>query len=128
MRRPSLTILSDRSGEPGGRAGEPKREMRQLGIEDLRSAVLNGRVRVTDHAEEGARTDRLSLEQVFSSLFTGQVLEKYPTERPYPSWLVVGRAGDDRPIHSVWACNSKNGWAVLIRCTIASPQEETNNG
>lgn len=98
--------------------------MRQLGIDDLRSAVLNGRVRVTDHAEEGARSDRLTLDEVFASLAKGEVLEKYGPERPYPSWLVLGNTAADRPVHSVWACNSKNGWAVLIGCTVAAPSSE----
>jgi hypothetical protein len=124
VRRSPLTSLSDRAGHRGGQATPEKR---RLGIEDLRAAILNGRVRVTDKAEEGARTDRLTLEQVFSSLFSGEVLEKYPADRPFASWLVLGRTADGRPIHSVWACNSKNGWAVLIRCTVASPQEPGNN-
>ena len=128
MRRSSLTSLSDRPGESASRGAAPKGQPRQLGIEDLRSAILNGRVRVTDKAEEGARSDRLSLEQVFSSLLTGEVLERYPADRPYPSWLVLGRTAENRPIHSVWACNSKNGWTVLIRCTVSSPQEQANNG
>ena len=128
MRRSPSTKLSERPGEAVGRGGDGRRQARPLGIEDLRAAILNGRVRVTDKAEEGARTDRLTLEQVFASLFTGEVLEKYPVDRPFPSWLVLGRAADGRPIHSVWACNSKNGWAVLIRCTVASPQEQATNG
>jgi hypothetical protein len=99
--------------------------MRQLGIEDLRAAVLNGRVRITDRAEEGARSDGLTIEGVFESLLKGEVVESLPTQRPYPSWLVLGRS-DDRPVHSVWSCNAKNGWAVLIRCTVAAPTEEEN--
>lgn len=98
--------------------------MREMGIADLRSAVLNGRVRVTEHADEGARADRLTLDEVFASLATGEVLEKYGSERPYPSWLVLGKTAADRPVQSVWACNSKNGWAVLIRCTVAAPSSE----
>jgi len=127
VRRDPLT-LSEHPGEHAGRRGDAKPEARRLGIEDLRAAILNGRVRVTDKAEEGARTDRLSLEQVFSSVFAGEVLEKYPADRPFPSWLVLGRAADGRPVHSVWSCSSKNGWAVLIRCTVTSPEEPRNDG
>ncbi len=102
--------------------------MRQLGLEDLRAAIANGRVRVTDQAEEGARTERLTLDDVFFSLGRGDVIESYGNERPYPTWLVLGRTAQDRPVHSVWSCNSKNGWAVLIRCTAAPPEESKNHG
>jgi hypothetical protein len=89
-----------------------------VNINDLKAAVKNGRVRVTDHADEEAQTGRLTLDQVFFSLANGEVVEEYSTERPYPSWLVLGHTPEENPVHSVWGCNSKNGWAVLIRCTV----------
>jgi YgiT-type zinc finger domain-containing protein len=83
-------------------------------IEELNSAVRNGRVRITDHADEEARADRLTVDKIFDSVARGEVLEQYPVDRPYPSCLVLGRAGEVEPVHSVWAYNSKTGWAVLV--------------
>lgn len=91
-------------------------------IEELNNAVRNGRVRITDHADEEARADRLTVDKIFDSVARGEVLEQYPVDRPYPSCLVLGRAGEVEPVHSVWAYNSKTGWAVLV--TVYRPDPE----
>jgi hypothetical protein len=83
-----------------------------MNIDALKAAVRNGRVRVTDHADEEAQSGRLTLEQVFFSLLKGEVVEEYARDRPYPSWLVFGRTRDEDPVHSVWGCKSTTGWAV----------------
>jgi hypothetical protein len=59
-------------------------------IEELNNAVRNGRVRITDHADEEARADRLTVDKIFDSVARGEVLEQYPVDRPYPSCLVLG--------------------------------------
>jgi len=116
----------DRRGarEKGKPASLPRgtgRPASELTIDDLKAAVRNGRVRVTDHADEEARAGRLTLEEVFSSLLRGEVVEEYLRERPYPTWHVFGRTAQESPVHSVWGCSARNGWAVLIRCTVPDP-------
>lgn len=110
---------SNAPAEPGGR---------QLTIANVRAAILNGRVWASDHADEAACSDRITLKEVFASVFNGEVIETYPTERPYPSWLILGRTANAKPIQSVWACNGKNGWAVLIRCTVPAANGEGDQG
>ena len=89
-----------------------------MNIDDLKAAVRNGRVRVTDHADEEAQSEGLTLEQVFLSLLKGEVVDDYGQDRPYPSWLVLGKTAQQKPVHSVWGCHPKNGWAILLRCTV----------
>ena len=83
-------------------------------IEKIADAIRGGRVRVTDHADEEAEADRLSLDDVFASALRGEVIEDYPSDRPYPSCLIYGQTPDNAPVHSVWAYNEENQWAVLI--------------
>lgn len=83
-------------------------------IEDIVEAIRSDRVRITDHADEEARADSLTLDEVFFSVSRGEMIEDYPTDKPYPSCLVFGLAPDEEPVHSVWAYNSENRWAVLI--------------
>jgi len=54
------------------------------------------------------------MDDVYASVLHGEIIEDYPGDRPYPSCLIYGRtpAGDN--VHSVWAHNPDNGWAVLI--------------
>ncbi len=58
--------------------------------------------------------DRLSYEEIFFSVFTGEIIENYSGDKQYPSCLVYGHTSKDKPVHSVWAYNEETRWAVLI--------------
>ena len=83
-------------------------------IENIISAIRSNRVRITDHADEEARADRLSYDEVFVSVFQGAIIEDYPDDWPYPSCLIYGNTFRGEPVHSVWAYNETNEWAVLV--------------
>jgi hypothetical protein len=74
-------------------------------ITDIVDAIHAKRIRITGHAEEEAEADRLALDETFFSVFQGEIIEDYPTDKPYPSCLIYGHASSGEPIHSVWAYN-----------------------
>ncbi len=74
-------------------------------IENIIQAIANDKVRITDHADEEANSDNLSLDGIFASAINGEIIEDYPTDKPYPSCLIFGRNLKNEPIHSVWAYN-----------------------
>jgi hypothetical protein len=39
---------------------------------------------------------------------------QYPDDKPFPSCLIYGETFSGEPVHSVWAYNQENQWAVLI--------------
>ncbi len=83
-------------------------------VEDIVEAIRAGRVRITDHAYEEAQADRISFDEIFFSVFQGEIIEEYPEDRPYPSCLIYGDTFRGEPVHTVWAYNRVNRWAVLI--------------
>src|SRR3712207_5353904 len=85
-----------------------------MDIGDIVAAIEGQRVRITDHAYDEAGADGLTFPEVFHSVLHGEVIEDYPGDRPYPSCLVYGPASTGNPVHSVWAYNELNGWAVLV--------------
>lgn len=85
-----------------------------MNIDDIIEAVRGSRVKITEHADEEAADDRLSYEEIYYSVIHGQIIEDYPEDKPYPSCLILGRTFVGEPIHSVWAYNRENCWAVLI--------------
>ena len=91
-------------------------------IECIIEAIRHDRIRITDHADEEAQADRLSFDEIFTSVLHGEVIEDYPDDRPYPSCLVYGDTFSDQPVHSVWAYNRATGWAALI--TVYRPDPE----
>ena len=93
-----------------------------MNIEIIINAIRNSRVRITDHADEEAVDDCLSYEEIYFSVTYGEVIENYPSDKPYPSCLILGKNFSDEPIHSVWGYNPENLWAVLI--TVYRPDSE----
>jgi hypothetical protein len=72
-----------------------------LKIEDIIHALKNNKIRITDHADEEAQADDLSFDEIFISVFKGEIIEDYPKDKPYPSCLVCGENINSEPIHSV---------------------------
>ena len=93
-----------------------------MNIQNIIDAVRHDRIRITDHADEEAQADCVSFDEVFFSVLKGEIVEEYPTDKPYPSCLVYGDSFRGQPIHSVWAYNAKTKWAVLI--TVYRPDPE----
>ena len=85
-----------------------------MDIRNITDAIRGDRVRITDHADEEAENDRLTFDEVYFSVLHGDVIEDYPSDRPYPSCLVHGLTFAGDPVHSVWAYNELTRWAVLI--------------
>ena len=91
-------------------------------LSDIVDAIVCDRVRITDHAVEEAAMDRLSLRDIYASVRCGTVIETYPHDRPYPSGLIYGNTPAGEPVHSGWAYNPANRWAVLV--TVYRPDPE----
>ena len=87
---------------------------RAMEISQIIEAIHDARIRVSDHAEVDAHEDRLSCKDVYQSVLQGKIIEDYPTDTPYPSCLIDGQIITGDSIHSVWAYNPDNRWAVLI--------------
>ena len=51
----------------------------------------------------------------------GETIEDYPEDRPYPSRLVFGRAGE-RPLHVVAAYNALEDEAIVITAYEPDPE------
>ena len=97
-----------------------------MNIADIVGAIQSGRLRVTDHADEEAQADHLTLDDVLYSVRHGEIIEDYLADVPYPSCLILGQAASVIAVHSVWAYNMKNRWAVLITVYRPDPQRWVN--
>ena len=93
-----------------------------MDIENIINAIRESRVRITDHADEEAFDDSLTYDEIYYSVIQGEVIENYSNDKPYPGCLIMGKNFSGEPIHSVWAYNPENLWAVLI--TVYRPNPE----
>ncbi len=85
-----------------------------MDIDNIIGAIRHNRIRITDHADEEAENDRLTFDEIYFSVFNGEVIEDYAEDRPYPSCLIYGQSFKGDHIHSVWAFNEQSQYAVLI--------------
>lgn len=83
-------------------------------IKYIVSSIKEGKIRITDHADEEAINDGISFEEIFASILTGEIIEQYPDDKPYPSCLILSKNFKDEPIHSVWAYNHTTKASALI--------------
>jgi len=93
-----------------------------MDINDIIDAIQAQRVRISDHADEEAEADQLTFDEIYFSISHGEIIEQYPTDKPYPSCLIYSQTFSEDPVHSVWAYNNQNQWAVLI--TVYRPDPE----
>jgi hypothetical protein len=83
-------------------------------IQNIIEAINLNKVIVSRDAREKAEERNLFLDQIYFSVIQGEIIEDYPSDRPYPSCLIYGLNEKGEPIHSVWAYNQDTGYAVLI--------------
>jgi len=95
-------------------------------ISQIVGAIDTNQIRISDHADLEAHGDRLSYEDIFYTVRRGEIIEEYPADKPYPSCLVYGQTMRVEPIHSVWAYNPDNRWAVLITVYRPDPNRWIN--
>jgi len=90
-------------------------------LEEIKSAVLNGRINITDHADEELAYDGILDEDLFHSVLYGEIIEEYPDDKPFPSCLVYGIDQKGKHIHSVWAYSDEHKIAIVITGYIPDP-------
>jgi hypothetical protein len=83
-------------------------------LDELKSAIIKGRINITDHADEELAHDEILGEDLFHSVLYGEVIEDYADDKPFPGCLVYGRDQKGRHIHSVWAYSDEHDIAIVI--------------
>jgi|SRR3989338_2935282 len=97
-----------------------------MNITNIIEAIRANRVRITDHADEEAEADRLTFDEIYFSVLYGEIIEDYPSDKPYPSCLVYGKTFGGTPVHSVWAYNEQSKWVVLVTVYRPDPDRWIN--
>jgi len=81
--------------------------------------------RFTDHARREMETEPLGtirVEEVLQALDTGEIIEEYANDKPYPSCLILGRALTGRPLHIVAAAVPGEGRLIIITTYQPNPE------
>lgn len=92
----------------------------------LRRCFEQDRVFYTGHARHEMREDKfgpITDQEVYEAICSGQVIEMYPKDTPYPSVLIFGTTSANRPLHAVCAYGSDEDWAVIVTVYQPDPNQ-----
>jgi len=67
---------------------------------------------MTQHAELRRRQRGISIPDIRQAIITGEIIEDYPNDYPYPSSLVLGYGISNEPLHLV--CGIGNNTLFVI--------------
>lgn len=86
-----------------------------MDYEEVRQCLAD--CRFTDHARREMEADPfgvIRVDEVLGVLETGEIIEEYPQDRPYPSCLILGRTAEGRPLHVVCSPVTSERKLVII--------------
>lgn len=72
-----------------------------IDIKSLRQHYEDERVFTTEHAKDRYRQRGIKAKDIRSGIMTGEIIEQYPEDYPFPSCLVLGKTLMGEPIHIV---------------------------
>ena len=80
-----------------------------IDIEKLQEYYEQDRVIISLHAQERLRQRGIKARDVRNCIMTGEIIEQYPDDFPFPSCLVYGYDLSNRVIHVVISSEGESG-------------------
>lgn len=72
-------------------------------IELIRKLILGRKYNITRHAQRRCDFRGISIEEIESVILTGDIIEDYPDDKPYPSCLILGYVRKNEPLYVLLA-------------------------
>jgi len=73
-------------------------------IEKIKIKIINGQYKLSRHAQKRCDERNICLEDMLMVVSHGRIIEKYPEDKPYPSYLVLGYI-EEKPLYVLCAIN-----------------------
>ena len=80
--------------------------MEGISIDELRTLCSNGKIKWSIHIMNRLQERGIDPSDVKNCIQTGEIIEQYPDDFPYPSCLVFGYSLNNKPLHAVLAIGS----------------------
>lgn len=69
---------------------------------------------LTRHVLERIRQREIERDDLFSVVSTGEIIEQYPNDYPFPSCLILGNSLNGSPLHMVCGSGKNKVWFVTV--------------
>lgn len=83
-----------------------------LEIDALRRICKPESFEITIHAAQQIMRRNILLSDIISCINTGEIIEQYPDDYPYPSCLILGYSDQHKPLHAVIGSNQQTLWLI----------------
>lgn len=100
-------------------AGKEGKEGDGMNIEEFRAVNQAENIIVTQHGRKRLEERGIALQDVIRAIDSGDIIEEYPEDYPFPSCLVLGIATEERYLHVVVSLNE--GTIYLITAYFPNP-------
>ncbi len=84
-----------------------------MDIYDIRDKVLNDKFLLTEHTDEQRNNDNLSVDDLVSAIFSGEIVEEYFDDPRGPECLIRGFAQDKRLTYLVVGYDDENNVIII---------------
>ncbi len=68
-------------------------------VDDLRRKIEADEFELSKHAVDQSIRRRISAQEVRGAIANGEIIEEYPEDKYWPSYLIYGRTAKGRPLH-----------------------------
>lgn len=72
-----------------------------IDIETLRAYYQQDKILMTQHSSERCRQRGIKKRDIKNAVMSGEIIEQYPEDFPYPSCLICGFAVENKVLHVV---------------------------
>lgn len=86
--------------------------MSKITIENIRVLVQQHKIRWTNHIMIRLFQRNITQENIEKALLSGEIIEEYENDYPYPSCLVYGVTINNRVLHIVCGSNGEELWII----------------
>ncbi|MDP2600820.1 MAG: DUF4258 domain-containing protein [Deltaproteobacteria bacterium] len=92
-----------------------------MNMEYLKNLAFKNRIAFKRHTLLRMYQRNIRAVEIKEILQQGQILEKYPTDKPLPTALLMGYTSSQRPLHVVVALDEAEEWIWII--TVYEPDK-----
>jgi len=89
---------------------------RLLDYHEVERLCSLGAFRWTEHIISRMAKRNICREDVKHALASGEIIEEYPDDYPYPSCLVLGQSDERSPLHIVCGIGDGVLWMITVYC------------
>ena len=87
-------------------------EINSLKIEDLRVLCTDETIMMTDHVLDRISERDIKYDDIKQAILSGEIIEQYPDDYPYPSYLILGLSVENKQLHAVIGMGKGKLWVV----------------